>query len=52
MRLNARKRTLGTFGTLSLMSQQPDDSDDAALIMEGLHNAFYYFLQALEKLKE
>jgi hypothetical protein len=33
------------------MSQQSNEHDGVPLI-EALHNGFYYFLQALEKLKE
>jgi hypothetical protein len=35
------------------MSKQPDTSEDGGIsVLEAMHNAFYYFLQALEKLKE
>lgn len=45
------KQPLRTSGTLGAMSQQPGEHDGVPLI-EALHNGFYYFLQALEKLKE
>jgi hypothetical protein len=34
------------------MPQQPADEDSAALIVEATHNAFYYFLRAVDILKE
>jgi len=34
------------------MPQQPGDEDSAASIVEATHNAFYYFLRAVDILKE
>lgn len=45
------KQSLMASGTFGVMSQQSNEGDSLPLI-EALHNGFYYFLQALEKLKE
>ncbi len=50
IQLASPERPLADSGTLNTMAQ-PDENDGVPLI-EALHNAFYYFLQALEKLKE